>query len=244
MNFFKKHLKLIIFLLVCLAIFTIYKNNNKNNWNYTALGDSFVIGVDSYGRVDYGYSDYIKDELKNKDKLNKYIKSFSEKDLSIESLNDALLFNKRITLNNKTFNIRETLRESKLVTLSIGLNDLLYKLSITTEKTDYKLNQIIEEVSTSFNILIKEIRKYYPYDIYVIGYYNINPKDEYLKNAIQKLNNLYQNNKDIIFISTYELFENNSKYQSNPNSIYPNQSGYKAVANKVIDKIFKNEKLF
>ena len=244
MNFLKKHLKLIIFVLVCLTIFTIYKNNNKNNWNYTALGDSFAIGIDSYGRVDYGYSDYIKDELKNKNKLNKYIKSFAEKDLSIESLNDALLFNKRITLNNKTFNIRETLRESKLVTLSIGLNDLLYKISLTNDKTDYKLNQIIEEINNSFNILIKEIKKYYQYDIYVIGYYNINPKDEYLEKAIKKLNKLYQNNQDIIFISTYDLFENNSNYQSNPNSIYPNQLGYKEVATQVINKIFKREKLF
>lgn len=236
----KKHLKLIIIFLVCISIFFIYKANNKNNINYTALGDSFALGEDSYGRIDYGYSDYLKEYLIQKEKLNRYIKSFSTKTMSIEILTENISTNKKIILNKEEINLKQTLRESEMLTLSIGLNDLLYKLSITKEITDDKLYHIMDEISISFNKLIKEIKKYYHYEIYVIGYYDIDPSNEILSKAIQQLNELYQKNEDVTYISTYNIFKNNPHYLSNPNSIYPNCLGYKAITRQIISKIQKN----
>ena len=194
MKFLKKHYKFFIFLLVCLVILLIYKNNNKNNLNYTALGDSFAVGEDSYGRIDYGYSDYLKDELIKQQKLNHYIKSFSQKTMSIELLYENIVTNKEITLKGKKYNLKQVLRESSILTLSIGLNDLIYQLSITNNLTDEKLKQIILEINDSFEKLITEIKKYYPYPIYVVGYYNIDPENELLSQAIQLLNQQYQKN--------------------------------------------------
>ena len=157
MKLIKKYKFLIILILVCTSIFFIYRKNDKNNINYTSLGDALAIGVDSFGRIDYGYSDYVKNFLKEQNKLNQYIKSFSNKNMSIEKLYEYILINKKIKLKNREYNIRKTLRETEILTISIGLNDLIYNLNITNVKTEYKLDCIISNITDDFNMLIKEI---------------------------------------------------------------------------------------
>ncbi|MDD5888162.1 MAG: SGNH/GDSL hydrolase family protein [bacterium] len=240
MKYQKKFLKLLIFIIVCLLIFWIFKKNNHNNINYTALGDSFALGENAYGQIDYGYSDYVKDYLNTNNKLNKYIKSFSKKDASIESLYQDIALNKKIILNNKEINIKQTLRESNIVTISIGLNDLIYQLCITKDITDTAIDRIISEIEVDFNKLITEIRKYYPGKIYIIGYYNINMESHLYAKAIKKLNNIYQNNKEVIYIDIYELFESTQEYSPNFLNYHPTSQGYEAISKQIITKIEKN----
>ncbi len=239
MHFIKKHSKLLIFILVCLSIFLIFKLNNHHNITYMSLGDSFALGENAYSQVDYGYSDYVKDYLSEEQKLNKYIKSFSKKDASISSLYQDIVLNKKIVLDEKEYNIKQTLRESNILTISIGLNDLIYKLSIANSLNDTTIDRIISEIEADFNQLITEIRKYYPNDIYVVGYYNVY-KDSYLfEKAIKKLNEIYQNNDDVIYIDTYELFQDNENYLPNFINYYPTRQGYEAISKQIITKIIK-----
>lgn len=240
MKWFQKHIKLFIFICVLLSIFFIYKLNNKNNFNYTALGDSFALGKNSYGGVEYGYSDYIKDYLYEKKKLNRYIKSFATDTMSIEKLQEEISENEVITLNKEQINLKHTLRESKIITLSIGLNDLLYQISITDNMTEEKLDRIISEIEKSFTQLIKQMRKYYPYQIYVIGYYHFYLSNDILNQGITKLNQLYQKQEEVIYIPIDSLFKNHPEYLSNPNDIHPNHLGYEAISKKIISKIEKN----
>ena len=239
MKFIKKHYKLLISILVCLLVFVIFKENNKNNQNYLSLGDGFALGKDSYGQVDYGYSDYLKDYLQENEYLNRYIKSFSEETMSITELKSKIIVNKKINIGNQELNLKQTLRESTILTLSIGLNDLIYQMSIADNLTDSKLDKIIANIEKDFNSLIIELKKYYQYDIYVIGYYNINPTNYFLTTGIKKLNNIYKNNKDIIYIDIYEDFQNNKNFRSRKQNIYPNRHGYQAISNKIIDKMAK-----
>jgi hypothetical protein len=239
MKFIKKHYKLLISILVCLLVFVIFKENNKNNQNYLSLGDGFALGKDSYGQVDYGYSDYLKDYLQENEYLNRYIKSFSEETMSISELKSKIIVNKKINIGNQELNLKQTLRESTILTLSIGLNDLIYQMSIADNLTDSKLDKIITNIEKDFNSLIIELKKYYRYDIYVIGYYNINPTNYFLTIGIKKLNNIYKNNKDIIYIDIYEDFQNNKNFRSRKQNIYPNRHGYQAISNKIIDKMAK-----
>ena len=136
MKFIKKHYKLIITIIVILLIFLIFKLNNKNNQNYISLGDGYALGKNSYGQIDYGYSDYYKDYLSTNDYLNRYIKSFSTETMTINSLLDSISINKKIVLHDQEYNLKQTLRESTILTLSIGLNDLIYQMSISEELTD------------------------------------------------------------------------------------------------------------
>ena len=70
MKFFKKHLKVIVFLIVCLLIYYIYINNNKTRINYISLGDGFAVGINSYNQKSYGYNNYLSDYLKRLLKLD------------------------------------------------------------------------------------------------------------------------------------------------------------------------------
>lgn len=240
MKLIKKHKKLIMLILTIISIFFIYKINNKNNINYTTIGDGFSVGIDSYGVIDYGYSDYIKDYLEKNNKLNRYIKSFSYQTISIETLYEQILSNKKLKLGEEEINIRKTLRETNILTLSIGLNDLLYQFNITKEQTPNSINSALKEIEKNFNNLIDEIKKYYPKEIYVMGYYNVILENEQLNKAIKRLNKIYEKNENVIYVPTYKLFKNNPSFCSNPNSIYPNRIGYQAIANEFIVKISKN----
>jgi len=242
MKYIKKYIWLIVLVIVCLLIFLIYNQNNKNNQNYLALGDGFALGEDSFGKIDYGYADYVKEYLEENNQLNHYMKSFSSKEASIQSLLSDIKTNKKIMEHNKEINLRQALRESNIVTVSIGFNDLLYRLSINNNLSDYQVDRVINDIGNSYDELIDEIKKYYPYTIYVVGYYTGNLSNKILDSAIKKLNDRYQKNNKIVFISIEELFEKNSNYLSNPNSIYPNRMGYEAISRKIIEKLPKSLK--
>ena len=237
MKFVQKHYKFIILLLVIFLIYIIFITNNSNNLNYTALGDAYALGVDSYERVDYGYSDYLKDYLSKKQKLNFYTKSYCEKDMSIEKLLYAIITNKKMTYKNKKMNLKEILRESDMLTLTIGINDLFYKVSITPNLTTEKINFILNEIDTSLTTLLEEIQKYYPGKIIFIGYYETSAYNKYINYSIKKLNNIISKKPQITFISTENLFKQNKNLTSNPKLPYPNVKGYKEIANLIEKEI-------
>ena len=234
-----RKVKLLTLLLLCTSVFFIYEKTNYNNINYTALGDGFAQGIDCYGQVDYGYSDYIKDYLKENQKLKNYSKDYTSKDMTIEKLHNTILTNKIVNEENKNLNIRSILRETDYLTISIGLNDLLYKLSLLNEINDASLNQVIEELEESFNELIREIKKVYSHDIYIIGYYESSKEDTFINKAINKLNTIYKNNNDVIYISTLSISQNRDVFLPNPSNYYPNYKGYQAISTKIINKISK-----
>lgn len=236
MKFLLKHLKLIIFIIICFCIFLIYKENNKNNLTYIAIGDGLSLGLNSYGIIDYSYSDYLKDFLQQNHHLNKYIKTYSEKDMTIEKLYNYILLNKEKKINNKKVYLKEALRESNILTLSIGLNDIKFKLSLIDNITNYNLDNLLTEVINSFDKLLQELRKYYPGKIYFIGYYQA-PSNSYLLNyTLKRLNQKLKQRKDIIYIDTNDIMENNN-YLANPKNYYPIAEGYQKIADLIIKKL-------
>lgn len=234
-----RKVKLLILIIMSLSVFLIYKATNHHNITYTALGDTISTGIDCYGRKDYGYSDYIKDYLSNINKLKSYSNEYTKEDMTIDGLYNTLLSSEKVEKQNTNSNLKIILRDSDYITLSIGLNDLLYKLSLTADFTEENLDIIIKEIAQSFNNLIEEIRKVYNQEIFVIGYYNVDKDNRFLQLAINKLNNIYKKNSKVIYISTTELAENSNVFLPNPNSYYPNYKGYQLISNKIITKIAK-----
>ena len=218
--------KIILLLLIIIPVLLISNIKNKNTC-YTSIGDGYSKGIDSYGQIN-GYSKLLKKHLSNKKTLNNYT-NLSNKDMSINTLYTNILLNKN--------NIKGILSETEVLTLSIGLNDLKYKLSINNIN-DYKLNKIINEINIDINKLLKEISKYYKGTIYVIGYYYKDYDDIYLVKGIKELNNLYKNTK-VVFIYSKKLQNNNKYYLNNPNNNYPNIEGYKLIELKLLKKLEK-----
>lgn len=238
----KKHLKLFILLITIISIYLIYNLTNKNNLIYTSIGDSLSLGENSYGATSYGYSDYLKTYLENRNLLSLYSKTYTSKTKTITDLYNDLLIEEQIIIDNENYNLKRLLRESQILTISIGLNDLIFEYNLQNNPiTEYEENRIVNKVFNNYLNLITEIKKYYHKKIYVIGYYENNTKYDPL---IRKLNSKYKKNcesQEDIFIDT-TFISNNKSYFDNPSSYYPNIKAYEQIANKIIKIYEQNNK--
>ena len=232
----RKIIKLTILGIIILIVFWIYVCAKNNKIYYVVLGDTISTGMNPYGKKDYGYSDYLKDSLKIR-----YYKNYSkENNTTIDIIEDIKYKPK----------IKKDLRESNLVTLTIGLTD--FNNSIENKTIDVNkildLKDNINKIIPNIDKTLKELRKYAKEKIIIIGYYNPVPflfntsaKDldilfAYIDEEYRKLSEKY----DCIYISTYEVFKNND-YLPNPRSIYPNTNGYKEIS-KLIKKYLQTAK--
>ena len=150
-----------------------------------------------------------------------------------------------IKTNNK---LKKDLRESDLVTVSIGANDFLHKLAKNGLSIGevLELKDIVKEVIPDIDTCLKEIRKYAKEDMIVVGYYNpipflfntsSNDLDKLFAYIDEEYNNLCKE-YNCAYISMYQLFKNHKDYLPNPSDIHPSLNGYQEMANKII-KDFK-----
>ena len=154
----RKIKKLIIMICIFLIVFLIYIKTNNNRINYISLGDSLAAGQGPYKEIGYGYSDYVANYLKENKLLNKYTKEFAKCGYRTTDLINDIDDNKKIRINNKEEGIKTILRDADLVTLSIGANDIFYKLGITNmnidlENTD-EIYKYIDEMTNDLETLI------------------------------------------------------------------------------------------
>ncbi len=236
MKFIKKNMKFIVLILTCLLVYAIYNNNDNKNISYVNLGDGFAQGINSYGGKGYGYGDYLKDYLENNNRLYNYYNKFSYDDISINDLYKDILINKK---DKDNVNIKQALRDSNLLTLSIGLNDLIYQMSLNPQLTESVQNNILKKIETDMINLVNEIQKYYKYDIYLIGYYNFYPQNSVENKLLTRLNSIYSDIADeynLKYIDIENITENR-EYLENPSSFYPNLEGYKKIFEKILEEI-------
>ena len=223
----RKLLKLLILSLISLVLM-IYYVSHKDKINYVVLGDYLSINND----INKGYNYYLIKSLKKNNRLGRY-NNYSNEDETYQTLLD------RIKNNG---NIRLELRESTLVTISVGLNNF-YNLT----RKDISINNILDikdKIITLFpeiTNLLKEIRKYAKYEVILIGYYNplpflfnTNEKELdllflYIDSMVKDIAKKY----DIKYLSLYNTFKTNNYII---NDIYPNTNGYKKIAKEILEK--------
>ena len=179
----KKRLRymLVVLLIISVCIFCIYRGTYREEFNYVALGDSLAAGRNPYGVDDYGYTEYVKDYLKKEGKLESYI-SYAVSGYTTNDVTNDISYNRIVDSNNKKVGIKKALRESDLVTVSIGANDFLQGINLSnipnnlldTETFKLKLERIFEDIDD----LLKLIKQYAKGDVLVIGYYNPFPNLE------------------------------------------------------------------
>lgn len=230
---------LILFTSVIIVLF-IYKATYHKGYNYVVLGDGISSGVNSYGVEDYSYSDYLKDELSNNKRLKFYTKDFAVKGYSINDLYEDIINNKVIGLDGKKTSIRKALRESNLLTISIGSNDFLklfnYSIDdkvidrIKSDKTYYFKK--IDEIVNDLDKLVKEIKKYAKGKIILIGYYNPEFEDNVFDEIVKYSNYMVEvmtDDNNIDFIDIYQEIRDKN-YFSNPSDMHLNKEGYKKIS--------------
>lgn len=244
--------KLIISSVILIVTLLIYLTTIDNKIYYVALGDSVAAGQNPYGKIGYGYSDYVMNYLDKNDLLAFYTKDFTKSGQRAVDLKRLIDDNQSLQANDTTLTIKNALVKADLVTLSIGANDLFYKIglndmSFNLEKKE-DIYRYIDEVMEDIDELLGLIRKYCKEDIIMVGYYNpiAKLKDTYIKELepIFLYGNTQMRHKALkhnaYFIDIYTLFLDNPSYLPNPLDIHPSMAGYEAIATKIIDIIEKD----
>lgn len=246
----KRHIKLLILIISIILVFLTYKAFSKqsNKIYYIALGDSIAEGLNPYGKVGYGYPDYIKDYFEEEDNLSFYTKSYAKSGYTTENIKEDIENGKEVVVDNERINIKRALRESNLVTITIGANDFIKEFSLSN--IDEKLQNIkelkkeIDKISLKVKDLLELIKKYAKGKIILTGYYNPLPRNVLNKDKIDELvkyaNSKYEDICDdlnIIYVDIFDSIAQNIEYLPSPFDIHPSVKGYEEIAKVLINKI-------
>jgi lysophospholipase L1-like esterase len=238
--------KIIILILIIGIPIMIYLMTVDNKVYYLALGDSLAAGQNPYKGISYGYTDYVSDYLRSKNKLSFYTKKFAVSGYRTTDLINDINQNKYVIIDNKKVTIKHALTKADVITLSIGANDLFYKLGITNIDLTYyntaNLNKYVDEVILDIEKLIVLIKKYCKEDIILVGYYNplwsmrkIYAKDldhvfVYANEQLKQISKKY----NLYFADIHKLFEQNIEFLPNPLDIHPSNEGYSAISKEIV----------
>ena len=197
-----RKVKLFSLSLFLIVIYFIYINVNPPI-EYLDLGDNY-----KENRT-YHYYDYITNYLRNKNKLKNFNKYTSDDHL-IEDIYNRI--------NNTS--LKKDLREAKILTISIGKNNILYL------KGKGKSNKEIKKsIKTNIENLINEIRKYYKRDIYLL---EIDNKTTY-QDITNDINRIYR--KEAKRIPKLYYIETNNLLEKGPYE--------KEISKRIIKKLEK-----
>ena len=220
--------------LTVLLVFGIYNFNKTNKINYIPLGDSIAEGMNENFEIGKSYADFIKEYLKKEKKLSYYTKSYTKSGYTTEDvIND---------IKNKS-ELKKDLRESNLVTISIGANNVLRKVDKNNpEESLINLKEYVDEEKENIKDCIKEVRKYAKEDIIIVGYFNPLPnlfetRAKELDIMFAYIDIMYKDiakEYDCTYVSMYQLFKKHKEYLPNPENIHPTEAGYKAMADLII----------
>ena len=244
----KKYIILLaIIAFIFVGIFTIYKLTYHETINYVALGDSVAAGRNPYGAIDYGYTDYFKDYLYENHNLKSYI-NYAVSGYKITDVMNDININRKITVNDKEENIRKALRESDIVTISIGANDLISSFNISNIGSMLTNKNIlynkIDNIFTKLDELIVLVKKYAKNNIFIVGYYNPLPNLTKFTSDIDELIN-YSDKKyqqlsskyDLTFVKVSDAIAKDNDYLPNPLDIHLNKKGYEVISRAIIEKL-------
>lgn len=222
--------KIIIYGLTFLALFLIYRHFDTKKINYVSIGDGITRGINSYGIESYGYNDFIYDYLKKKNKLGTFNSYFYNG--TITGLTKDIKDNRTIRVDYEEYYIKKILRESDVLVISVGEDEL----SANYQKYDMETNYIyFDKIYVDIENLIKEIRLYAKGKIIFLGYYNPtnyydSKVDEFFYDMDIRLNELMMSH-DIIYLDLYEVIKSNRYKDSDKHEL--NIRGFKKIANLI-----------
>lgn len=185
--------KIFIIAVLLLAVFLIYLTTMDKKIYYLALGDS----------ISLEYPKKIADYLNEKKLLEEYYNEFVVDDMRITDLICDIRDNRKVVINKKDQTIKNSLIKADLVTLSIGSEELFYKMR--TENPDNLYNYIDDMMKDMENLFVV-LKEYCKEDIFILEY--VNPFSSNMDNYIQYANkNLETLAKkyDISYVSLKEI---------------------------------------
>ena len=231
--------KVLILGIVVLSIFIIYLTTLDKKIYYLALGDQIALGMTQEGYYEKSYTEYIKEYLETKNKLEIYINDYQTQGHRITDLINDINNNNEIEETNKT--IKNSLIKADLITISIGNNDIISKIDDINKLTKIEYNNLYKNINTiikDLDELLKLIREYSKEKIILTGIF-IYTNNEELNKIIKYANEKFKETSEkynITYIDMYEHIKNEEQYK-----IYPTKEQYKIIGNIIINNNLLNK---
>lgn len=228
--------KIISILILFLSCYFIYNLTINNELFYLSIGDGMAKGITDEGNVSvYNYTDSIKNYLTNKNKLKGFNNSFVDKDYRITDLLRIIKYKEEIVVNKKHISINELLKQADIVTISLGMNELYYKILVDNNN----IYSYIDGMLSDMELLLKEVDRYNHKKVIVLGYYNTTNNNKDIFNYINyKLKNIV-NKRGFEFIDIDKIINNKTKYFTSDTNFYLNNGGYQKISQIIVEKINK-----
>ncbi len=232
--------KLLILILLVFLVFIIYKSNEDHLIDYMVIGDSMALGMNSYGNKTFGYNDYLKNYLENNNLIHKYNDYFVKSNYKINELNNDIINNKNILYNDKNYSIKKELREADLVTISIGMDEIVDLINNDNLKEFNKIKKKLDGISYDMDNLIKNITSLSKSKIILIGYYN--PYKNYnidVEKIFSYLSDKYSTiakKYSINYVDIYKIIKKDKTFLPNKLDYHLTSRGYLEIAKEIINK--------
>ncbi|MDG5470424.1 GDSL-type esterase/lipase family protein [Jeotgalibacillus sp. ET6] len=203
---------------------------------YVALGDSVAAGATPYESLDAGYADIIADTLAQNGLLAAFSKDFAVPGFAVSDIHELL----------DEEEIRQTVSQASLITLSAGANNILGLVrqdaaGRTVIYDQLTANYTLNQMRIQYGDLLDEIQDINPEaSIYAMGYYFPYPhvleaQQEGVRKMLDLVNRIIENEaskRNIEFVDAGADFDEfGMEYLPNPVDVHPNQQGYLSMAN-------------
>lgn len=225
--------KIVFISLSVLAVIIIYLLNLDRKVFFLTLGDCLALGKSDTSIKEKSFNDYIKEQLVNETKLEKYVNQYVSDDLRISDIVNDINNNKKVIVNDKSYNIKNLLIKADLVTISINHEDVISKLN-----KNYTINELYvwaDELIKNYEDMLVLLRKYCKEEIYVLGFYYPDTIDNQKKiNVITYLNNNFNevsNKYKVKYIDIANMFLENHNFID---GYYPSGLGYSEIAKQIM----------
>ena len=221
--------KVILILILFLSCYFIYNLTIDDRLYYLSLGD-FLSSEGS--NIYHGYSSQIKEYLSNENKLKGYNYSFTNNDYRIIDILKVLEYNEK----KDNLSLNYLIKKADIITISLGMNDIYYKLEYNTRKAYLYIDNILY----NYERILSYINNFPNKKVFILGYYNITQKNndifDYANYKLKKLCKKY----NYVYIDLSNILDNNPMYFNNSSSFIPNKQGYEKISQIIIEKIKNN----
>ena len=189
--------------------------------NIVTLGDGISTGETAYDVTGYSFNDYLRDYHEETGTVEEYIKEFSIKGETTETLKTKISNN--YTLESTNTKIQQAIAEAKILTIAIGMDELNQK-NLKSKQID----QYIEQMDKILTV----IRIYNNKDIFLISLY---PTAVLNKEKVQEINQKLKelSTKHRVTYIDIENITENKEYFFSSNSYYLNYKGHRYISEQI-----------
>lgn len=225
--------KVFLILTLFLSCYFIYTKTEGNKKNYLVIGDSLSKGINEYGVVSYGYSDFIKDYLEDKKILKNYNKTYTDVNYKVSDIVKILEYNE--SKNNMSLN--RLIKEADIITISLGIDEIYYKIN----KNNQNIYTYIDNMISDYNKILNYISKFHHDKVYILGFYNTTKNNidifNYANYKLEVLTKKY----NYTYIDLAKILDNNPTYISQiSNNYMPNIRGYEKISQIIVENLKNN----